>query len=126
MRVSKLRRLRWVYLILMIGNVIVVILGGFLVFLAYSSCGSHRTLPYLVVSLASLVRVIAIIRVAIAQEAAAVVILATPDENTIVDAVFRRERRVFEMFTVFSFNFSFILLLFGFQENGGRKRKTSF
>lgn len=100
MWVSKLRSLRWVYLFLVIANAVVVILGVFLVFLAYPPCGRHRVLPYLVVSLASVVRVIAIIRAGIAQEAAAIMILASPDETTIVDAVIRQERRVFEKLIV--------------------------
>ena len=45
-------------------------------------------------------RVIAIIRAGIAQEAAAIMILASPDETTIVDAVIRQERRVFEKLIV--------------------------
>ncbi|WJZ87987.1 hypothetical protein VitviT2T_007327 [Vitis vinifera] len=94
MWVSKLRSLRWVYLFLVIANAVVVILGVFLVFLAYPPCGRHRVLPYLVVTLASVVRVIAIIRAGIAQEAAAIMILASPDETTIVDAVIRQERRM--------------------------------
>lgn len=97
MWVSELRSLRWVYALLLIANAIVVILGVFVAFLAYPPCTHRRVVPYMVVTLASAAKVIAIIRVGIAQQDAAVMILAS-EESTIVDTVIRQKRRVFDFF----------------------------
>ncbi|KAL5542953.1 hypothetical protein UlMin_010663 [Ulmus minor] len=93
MWLSKLKRLRWATVVLAVDNAVVVLLGGFLVFLAYPSCDRQILIPFLAVSLISGVRLAAMVRTGIAQEATATTILESPADGSAV-TVNRHERRM--------------------------------
>lgn len=96
MAVWRLQNLRWVTIILVIANVSVFLLGGFLVFGAYRSCDHKFVLPLAAVSCLAGVKIAAMVQSAIAQEAAARIVLETnADGTTVFDSVLRNDRRVF-------------------------------
>uniref|UniRef100_A0A5B7ATG0 Uncharacterized protein n=1 Tax=Davidia involucrata TaxID=16924 RepID=A0A5B7ATG0_DAVIN len=94
MWVSNLKNLRWAAVILGVSNVLVIILGVILMVLVYPSCGHADILPFLLILLASCVRIAAMIPTGIAQQATAMMILKSPAETALVDAVIRHERRM--------------------------------
>lgn len=96
MWVPTLKNLTWAATILGLSNAVVVLLGGFLVILAYPSCDHRYFWPFVAVSFAAVVRIVAMVHSGIAQEATAMTILQSPSDNSanVVDAVLRLERRV--------------------------------
>lgn len=96
MWVSPLKNLRWVVIVSGLSNAVVVLLGGVLVILAYPSCNRRYLFPFVAVSLASGIRIVAMVPSGIAQRATAKIILETPAESSAaaVDAVIRHERRM--------------------------------
>lgn len=94
MRVSKLKNLTWATVVLGVSNMVVILIGGILVLVAFPSCGVDAVLPILMVLLASAVRIVTMVRTGIAQKATAASILSSPVESSVVDAVSRHERRV--------------------------------
>lgn len=72
----------------------VVILGGCLMILTIPFCGHDDVFPYTVTCLVAAIRIVAMIRTGIAQEATARMIASSPQEAPVVDAVIRHERRM--------------------------------
>ncbi|XP_038723843.1 diacylglycerol lipase-beta isoform X2 [Tripterygium wilfordii] len=91
MRMSMFKSLRLSAVILGLCNLGVVIVGGYLVFL---SCDRGRMVPVVAVSLAGALKIFAMVRSALAQQATARTILDSPLETTIADTVIRLQRRV--------------------------------
>lgn len=60
----------------------------------YPNCGYGDILPFFAIWLVSFVRIVAMIRTAIAQRATALLVLNTVSETPIVDALIRHEKRV--------------------------------
>ncbi|XP_059447709.1 uncharacterized protein LOC132179091 isoform X4 [Corylus avellana] len=96
MCVSTLKNLRWAVMVLGLSNAAVVLLGGFLVILAYRSCDRRHVFPFVAVSLIAGIRIVAIVPSGIAQEATAKTILESPAESppAVLDAVIRHKRRM--------------------------------
>ncbi|KAA8531338.1 hypothetical protein F0562_006047 [Nyssa sinensis] len=95
MWVSILKNLRWAAVIMGVSNVLVIILGVILMVLVYPSCGHADILPFLLILLASGVRIAAMIPTGIAQQATAMMILKSPAaETAVMDAVIRHETRM--------------------------------
>lgn len=94
MRVSKLKNLTWATVVLGVFNVVVIVIGGIFVLVAFPSCGVDAVLPILMVLLASAVRIVTMVGTGIAQKATAASILSSPVESSVVDAVSRHERRM--------------------------------
>ncbi|KAG7995200.1 hypothetical protein I3843_01G096900 [Carya illinoinensis] len=96
MWVPVLKNLTWAAIILGLSNAVVVLLGAFLVILAYPSCDHRYVFPFVAVSFAAGVRIVAMVPSGIAQEATAMTILESPSDNSagVVDAVLRLERRM--------------------------------
>ncbi|PKI52214.1 hypothetical protein CRG98_027389 [Punica granatum] len=88
-----LDNLRGSTIVLGISNAVVLILGASLLIVDFNSCGHHNALPFAAVTLASAVRIAAMVNTAIAQEATAQNILGSP-ESSVVDTAVRIERRV--------------------------------
>ncbi|KAM7465520.1 hypothetical protein LguiB_013082 [Lonicera macranthoides] len=92
-RVSNFKKLRWSAVILGVLNMMVIILGIIIITLVYPTCRNGDIFPFLVVVLVSCVRIIAMIRTAIAQLETANLVLKSHGETPIVDALMRHERR---------------------------------
>ncbi|KAM7280528.1 hypothetical protein ACFE04_007662 [Oxalis oulophora] len=94
---KRLKKLRYVTALLVIANVCVTIQGVFIVFVLVPACDRAKVFPIIVVSLAAVVKLAAMLKTAIAQEAIATSILhSSPTTNVAVaDAVFRQTRRFF-------------------------------
>ncbi|XVF37801.1 hypothetical protein REPUB_Repub20aG0042200 [Reevesia pubescens] len=75
-------------------NLVVVVLGGILVAIAFPGCDHHRILPIVTVSMFSAIRIGTMIKLGIAQEATAKTITDSPPETDVLDAVIRHDRRV--------------------------------
>ncbi|KAK3204552.1 hypothetical protein Dsin_018598 [Dipteronia sinensis] len=75
MWVSRLKSLRLGSLISGVANILVVIVGGILVLIAFPSCDANNILPMLVVSSAAAMKILIMIKTGFAQEATAKTIL---------------------------------------------------
>ncbi|XP_043724432.1 uncharacterized protein LOC122671340 isoform X2 [Telopea speciosissima] len=93
MCVSMLKSLRWTTVVLGILNLIVIVLGGYLVNSVLPGCG-RDVLPIVVVVVFAGVRIMSMIGTGIAQEASATTILRSPSESSFVDSFNRHERRM--------------------------------
>ncbi|KAK4751260.1 hypothetical protein SAY87_004742 [Trapa incisa] len=89
----RLDSLRGSTIVLGISNVVILILGASLLIIDYKSCDRHGMVPFTAVTLASAVRLAAMLNMAIAQEATARNILESP-EISVIDTVVRHERRM--------------------------------
>lgn len=108
-RVSNFKKLRLSAVILGVSNMMVIILGIIIITLVYPTCRNGDIFPFLVVVLVSCVRIIAMIRTAIAQLETANLVLKSHGETPIVDALMRHERRVFMYYFIFFFPINFNL-----------------
>ncbi|XP_048127267.1 uncharacterized protein LOC115739131 isoform X2 [Rhodamnia argentea] len=88
-----LNNLRYSTMVLGVSNAAVVILGCCLLLISFPSCGPRQTLPFAAVTLAAAVRILAMVRTGIAQEATATTVLES-SHSAVVDAVIRQERRM--------------------------------
>uniref|UniRef100_A0A803NA71 Fungal lipase-like domain-containing protein n=1 Tax=Chenopodium quinoa TaxID=63459 RepID=A0A803NA71_CHEQI len=89
------KNLRWTSIVLGISNVAVIAIGGSLFFCGHSqSCSRSQLLPFFLVMAAAGVRVMAMIRCAIEQQAAAIAVLgSSPDASVVSDNLSRVQRR---------------------------------
>lgn len=96
MWLSTLKNLRLAVIVLGLSNAVVVLLGGFLVILAYRSCDRRHVFPFVAVLLTAGIRIVAMVPSGIAQEATAKTILESPANSSpaVLDTVIRHERRV--------------------------------
>lgn len=99
-----LQNLRWVSVILIVANAFVLLLGGLLFFLAFTSCDRQPIVAVAVVSALAGLRIAAMVQSAIAQEATArsVLLESHADGSAVLDSVPRNQRRVLLHF-LFSF-----------------------
>ncbi|XP_021776360.1 uncharacterized protein LOC110740191 [Chenopodium quinoa] len=90
------KNLRWTSIVLGISNVAVIAIGGSLFFCGHSqSCSRSQLLPFFLVMAAAGVRVMAMIRCAIEQQAAAIAVLgSSPDASVVSDNLSRVQRRL--------------------------------
>ncbi|KAF7837101.1 sn1-specific diacylglycerol lipase beta isoform X1 [Senna tora] len=96
MWVSRLSKLRFVTILIAISNFFVVILGAFLILQAFPVCDHQYVLPFVLVSVAALLRIGVMVQTGIAQQATANCILQSPSNGDIVvDSVMRVQRRCF-------------------------------
>lgn len=107
MPVWGLQNLRWVSVILVVANAFVLLLGGLLFFLAFTSCDRQPIIAVAVVSALAGLRIAAMVQSAIAQEATArsVLLESHADGSAVLDSVLRNQRRVLLHF-LFSFWFA--------------------
>lgn len=75
-------------------NLVLVVLGGILVTIAYPGCDHNKVLPIALVSMLAAVKMGTMIKLGIAQEATAKTITDSPAEADVPDAVIRHDRRV--------------------------------
>lgn len=94
MWISNVMKLRWSAVVLGISNLVVIIFGIVLIARMYPNCGYGDILPFFAIWLVSFVRIVAMIRTAIAQRATALLVLNTVSETPIVDALIRHEKRM--------------------------------
>lgn len=96
MWLSTLKNLRLAVIVLGLSNAVVVLLGGFLVILAYRSCDRRHVFPFVAVLLTAGIRIVAMVPSGIAQEATAKTILESPADSSpvVLDTVIRHERRM--------------------------------
>ncbi|XP_057959730.1 uncharacterized protein LOC131152103 [Malania oleifera] len=88
-----LKSVRWVTLVLGVSNIVVIILGALIVFLAFPACRRSGILPFAFIWVAAAMRIVAMVRTGVAQEATAMTIIGSPTSAT-VDPVVRQERRM--------------------------------
>lgn len=87
---SRLKPIKIGTIIAGIANVLVMILGGFLVYMALPSCDGHKIFPIVFVSMAAGIKFVTMIKTGIAQEETAKTVL-----DSAVNTIIRNERRVF-------------------------------
>ncbi|XP_020533140.1 diacylglycerol lipase-beta isoform X2 [Jatropha curcas] len=93
--VSRLKSLRIASILLVLCNLVVVTIGGILLFIVIPGCDRNLiTLPILAVSLAAVLRIFAMFRSGIAQEAVAKTIQDSLSESAVFDSVIRLTRRM--------------------------------
>ncbi|KAL5849154.1 hypothetical protein ACOSQ3_007215 [Xanthoceras sorbifolium] len=109
MWVSRLKSLRLGSLIAGLANVLVVILGGILLFIAFPSCDANKILPILVVSFAAAMKILIMIKTGIAQEATAKTILESPS-----DTILRQQRRMRYKTWLWWTRFAIVIAVFQF------------
>lgn len=90
------KNLRWMSIVLGVNNVGVIAIGSSLFVCGHGrSCSRSQVLPFLLVMVAAGVRVMAMIRCAIEQQAAAIAVLgSSPDASIVSDNLSRVQRRV--------------------------------
>ncbi|KAK0607670.1 hypothetical protein LWI29_018442 [Acer saccharum] len=81
MWVSRLKSLRSGSVISGVANILVVIVGGILVLIAFPSCDANNILPILAVSSAAAMKILIMIKTGFAQEATAKTILESPSHT---------------------------------------------
>ncbi|TXG72901.1 hypothetical protein EZV62_001480 [Acer yangbiense] len=81
MWVSRLKSLRLGSVISGVANILVVIVGGILVLIAFPSCDANNILPILAVSSAAAMKILIMIKTGFAQEATAKTILESPSHT---------------------------------------------
>ncbi|MQM09739.1 hypothetical protein Taro_042614 [Colocasia esculenta] len=93
--VSSLRRVRWVSVLLGVGNLGVCAIGGYLMASLPPGCWGAAKLPSAIVVVFALVRVMSMFGAALAQmETAATIAGGMAESSDAVDAMVRHERRV--------------------------------
>lgn len=102
---SWVRKMRSVSVLLGLCNLLIVLMGAFLIFQIYSLCHPRFVPPFLAVSLAALLRLLLMLRTAFAQHALANAILDSPSDAS-PDAFLRLQRRV--LLTLIHSFYSFI------------------
>ncbi|KNA18371.1 hypothetical protein SOVF_071440 [Spinacia oleracea] len=90
------KNLRWMSIVLGVNNVGVIAIGSSLFVCGHGrSCSRSQVLPFLLVMVAAGVRVMAMIRCAIEQQAAAIAVLgSSPDASIVSDNLSRVQRRL--------------------------------
>ncbi|XP_007033999.2 PREDICTED: sn1-specific diacylglycerol lipase beta isoform X1 [Theobroma cacao] len=88
------KSLRLTSIVLGACNLLVVVLGGILVAIAFPGCGHRKVLPLAMVSMLAAIKIGTMIKLGIAQEATAKTITDSPSETDVLDAVIRHDRRV--------------------------------
>lgn len=111
MWLSRLKSLRVGTIVSGVANVMVVIVGGIIIFAAFPSCDGHKIFPVGIVSVAAGVKFCAMIKTGMAQEATAKTVL-----ESAADTIIRHERRVFfflanEVLEMFVYLCCFVQLL---------------
>ncbi|XP_044500136.1 diacylglycerol lipase-beta isoform X2 [Mangifera indica] len=89
MWLSRLKSLRVGTIVSGVANVMVVIVGGIIIFAAFPSCDGHKIFPIGIVSVAAGVKFCAMIKTGMAQEATAKTVL-----ESAADTIIRHERRM--------------------------------
>ncbi|CAM9003168.1 unnamed protein product [Rhodiola kirilowii] len=90
-----LKNLRYTSLVVGISNFLVIVLGGLLVLVTAPLCGRGDVFIYLFITTAATVRIGAMVKIGIAQEATATTIVGVPaSEDASIDNVVRQQRRV--------------------------------
>ncbi|XP_031247740.1 uncharacterized protein LOC116105463 isoform X1 [Pistacia vera] len=107
MGVSRLQSLRFGTIISGVANVMVVIIGGILIFVAFPSCDAHKLFPIGVVSLAAGIKFGAMIKTGMAQEATAKSVL-----DSTADTIIRNERRLRYKTWLWWTRFAIVIALF--------------
>ncbi|KAF4365606.1 hypothetical protein F8388_007439 [Cannabis sativa] len=94
--ISRLHSLRWVTVVSLIGNSLLILLAASLFLIAFPSCHRRLLIPFLLLSLFSLLRILTTFCIALAQKATAMTIVESPalDATPVVDTVVRHERRM--------------------------------
>lgn len=85
----EIRKVRCSSIVLGFCNVLVFVLGGFLILHTFRLCDRRLLLPFVAVSIAALIRIVVMFQTAFAQDAAAKLIL---DDTS--DLLLRLNRRV--------------------------------
>ncbi|XVF65517.1 hypothetical protein PTKIN_Ptkin09bG0255600 [Pterospermum kingtungense] len=75
-------------------NLVLVVLGGVLVAIAFPGCDQNKVLPIAMVSMLAALKLGTMVKLGIAQEATAKTITDSPAEADALDAVIRHDRRV--------------------------------
>ncbi|CAM8976453.1 unnamed protein product [Rhodiola kirilowii] len=90
-----LKNLRYTSLVVGISNFLVIVLGCLLVLVTAPLCGRGDVFIYLFITTAATVRIGAMVKIGIAQEATATTIVGVPaSEDASIDNVVRQQRRV--------------------------------
>ncbi|XP_062109907.1 uncharacterized protein LOC133821780 isoform X2 [Humulus lupulus] len=93
--VSRLRSLRWVTVVSLIGNSLLILLSASLLLIAYPSCHRRLLIPFFLLSFFAALRILTTFFTAAAQKATAMTIVDSPaDATPVVDTVIRHERRM--------------------------------
>ncbi|OMO79668.1 Lipase, class 3 [Corchorus olitorius] len=88
------KRLRFSSIVLGALNILVLVLGGILVSIAFPGCNRRNILPIVAVSILAAIKIGTMIKLGIAQEATAKTITDSPSESGVLEAVMRQDRRL--------------------------------